>query len=232
MLEILKISLCFYLTILALTSCSSRPRTVWTDPVMRVMVDPDGISARNYVRIVNALKASGKWFVVDRRDGLRAILKEQRMLHRTMADRFKDEEKYSIWGRLYGVGGVVIANAQCHKSGFWQSTTTCVQNLAIVSANSGEVVATAEGENDDGDMSYGGDIRVASDWTDTVGKLNDAFPKNFEKEKYSPEMHAFRAEAKEEAIRQKENIGKDKATEKRDAVYIPDNKVDYDSLPH
>ncbi len=185
---------------------------------MRVMVDPDGIDAGDYIRIVSALKSSGKWFVVDRRDGLRAILKEQRMLHRTMADRFKDEEKYSIWGRLYGVGGVVTARAQCaHRAGFWSTWTTCVQNIAVISANSGEVIATAEGSNDDAET-YHGDIKIASDWNDTVGKLNDAFPKNFEKEKYSDEMRNFRAEAKEEAVRQKENIG-------RDAAF-------WDSLPH
>ncbi len=214
MLEIIKIIGCFYITGILLMGCSSNPRTVWTDPVMRIMVDPDGIPARDYIRIVSALKSSGKWFVVDRRDGLRAILKEQRMLHRTMPDRFKDEEKYSMLGRLYGVGGVVIARADCaFKTGFWSTWTNCVQNLAVISTNSGEVVAAAEGENDEAEIGYHGDIQIGSNWTDVVGKLNNAFPKNFEKEKYSDGMKAFRAEAKEEAIRQKFNVGYDKAEE-------------------
>lgn len=190
-----------------ITNCASKPRTMWTDPVMRVMVDPDGIAARDYIRIVTALKSSGKWFIVDRRDGLKAILKEQKMLHRDMPDRFKDEEKYAIWGRLYGVGGVVIGHVQCaYNPGFFSSSTRCIQNLAIVSTNSGEVIATAEGENSDAEMSYYGDIKIGSDWTDSVEKLNNAFPKSFEKEKYSDDMKAFRAEAKEEAIRAKEVI--------------------------
>lgn len=198
-------ALALILVILVTSGCASKPRTKWTDPVMRVMVDPDGISARDYIRVVSALKKSGKWFVVDRRDGLRAIFKEQRMIHRAYPDKFKDEEKYSIWGRLYGIGGVVIAHADCVKrSGFWSTYTRCKQNLAIVSANSGEVIATAETENDDAELSRTGDIKIGSDWTDAVAELNDNYPKNYEKMQYSDEMELFREEAKEEAIRQKE----------------------------
>lgn len=190
-----------------LTSCSSKERTKWTDPTMRVMVDPDGLSARDYIRIVNALKSSGKWFVVDRKDGLRAIFKEQKMIHRDRPDQFKDEEKYSIWGRLYGVGGVVIGHVDCVKrSGFFSNYTNCKQNLAIVSANSGEVISTAETENGDAELNYTGDIKIGSDWTDAVEELNDNFPKNYEKLKYSDNMELFRQEAKEEAVRQKESL--------------------------
>lgn len=191
--------------VLMLIGCAGKERTKWTDPVMRVMVDPEGIPARDYIRIVGALKRSGKWFVVDRRDGLRAIFKEQRMIHRSYPDKFKDEEKYSIWGRLYGVGGVVIGHVDCaRRSGFWKNYVNCKQNLAVVSANSGEVIATAEAENDDAELSYHGDIRIGSDWTDAVSELNDQFPKQFEKVKYNDDMHLFREEAREEAVRQKE----------------------------
>lgn len=197
-----------------ITNCASKPRNKFSDPSMRVMVDPDGIQARDYIRIVSALKKSGKWFVVDRKDGLRAIFKEQKMIHRSYPDKFKDEEKYSIWGRLYGIGGVVIAHVDCaRKPGFWSVSTVCKQNLAIVSANSGEILATAEMENDDAVIGYTGDIRIGSDWTDAVSELNDNFPKNYEKLKYSDDMELFREEAKEEAVRQKENIGYDKAEE-------------------
>lgn len=187
------------------TNCASKERTKWTDPAMRVMVDPDGIQAKDYIRIVSALKKSGKWFVVDRKDGLRAIFKEQRMIHRDRPDQFKDEEKYSIWGRLFSVGGVVIAHVDCtRRSGFWSNYTNCKQNLAIISTNSGEVIATAETDNDDAELSYQGDIRIGSDWTDAVNELNDNFPKKYEKLKYSDDMELFREEAREEAIRQKE----------------------------
>lgn len=196
-----------------ITNCASKPRNKFSDPSMRVMVDPEGIPARDYIRVVSALKKSGKWFVVDRRDALRAIFKEQKMIHRTHPDKFKDEEKYSIWGRLYGVGGVVIAHADCmRKDSFWIGYhTVCKQNLAIVSANSGEVIATAETDNNDAEFNYSGDIQIGSDWTDAVSELNDNFPKNYEKLKYSDDMMLFRDEAKEEAVRQKEIVGYDKA---------------------
>lgn len=202
------------LTLLAafMTNCASHPRTKWTDPSMRVMVDPDSLSAKDYVRIVNALQASGKWFVVDRRDGLRAIFKEQKMIYKNRPEQFADGEKYSHWGKLYGVGGVVIGNAQCvTHPGFWSQSTNCIQNLAIVSANSGQVIATAEGENGDAEMNYDGDVKIASDWTDTVDKLNNNFPKNFNPEQYSKEMLLFRQETKEQAIRMKESLGAEAA---------------------
>lgn len=196
-----------FLALTTLCDCSSHPRTKWTDPSMRVMVDPYSLSASDYIRIVNALQQSGKWFVVDRRDGLRAIIKEQNMLHRTHVDRFKDEEKYAMWGRLFGVGAVVTGHVQCAvQKGFFSDSTRCVQNLAIVSANSGQVITTSENESSDAEMSYDGDIRIASDWTDAVEKLNNAFPKEFHEEKYDTNMNLFRQEAREEAVRQKEMV--------------------------
>lgn len=195
-----------------LCNCAGKPRTKWTDPAMRVMVDPDGLHARDYIRIVKALKSSGKWFVVDRRDALRQIFKEQKMIHRDRSDQFLDQEKYSIWGRLHGIGGVVVGRVDCgRRGGFWGPWTHCKQYLAIVSANSGEVIAAAEAENDDAQMDYSGDIQIGSDWTDAVSALNDAFPKDYEKLQYSEDMQMFREEAKEEAIKQKENVGHDKA---------------------
>jgi hypothetical protein len=184
---------------------------------MRVMVDPDGLQARDYIRIVDALKQSGKWFVVDRRDGLRQIFKEQKMIHRDRADQFADPEKYSIWGRLFSVGAVVTGHVDCVRhNGFFSASTKCKQYLAIVSTNSGEVLATSHAENDDAEIDYYGDIKIGSDWTDAVSELNDNFPKEFEKEKYDQGMRMFRAEAKEEAIRQKENVGHDKAEKEKE----------------
>lgn len=192
------------LSLFSFIGCSSHPRTKWTDPNMRILVDGDGLESSDYVRIVNALQASGKWFVVDRRDGLRAIFKEQKMIHRDRPDQFKDEEKYAIYGRLYGVGGVVIGRSQCnYHPGFWSNYTHCIQNLAIISTISGQVIATAEGENDDAEMNWNGDIRIASDWADTVDELNHNFPKEYEQLKYDDNMRLFRQEAKEEAVRQK-----------------------------
>ena len=190
---------------ISLVACSSAPRTKWTDPVMRVMVDGDGLEAKDYVRIVKALKSSGKFVVVDRRDGLRAIQTEQKMIHQDRADQFADHEKYSIWGRLYGVGGIVIGHVQCsvRHTLFGNEYPHCLQYLAVISANSGEVITAVEGENDEAEQYYG-DIKIASDWQATTEKLEGEFPKEFTPEMYSQGMKDFRAEAKEEALRRKE----------------------------
>jgi hypothetical protein len=195
-----------------ITNCSSKERTKWTDPNMRVIVDPDGLEARDYVRIVNALKKTGLFFIVDRKDGFKQILKEQKMIHRDRPDQFADIEKYAIWGRLHSVGGVVTGRVDCvRKNGWLHNYARCKQNLAIISTISGEVIATAEGENDDAELNWTGDVKIGSDWTDTVSELVDAYPKNYEQLKYSDDMRLFRQEAKEEGIRQKEEVGFDKA---------------------
>lgn len=208
----MKYYLLLVLPILIVGCSSTKPRTKFSDPAMRVMVDPDGLQARDYIRIVNALKESGKWFIVDRRDALKAIFKEQKMIHRERADQFLDEEKYSNYGKLYGVGGVVVGHVDCVRYiGWFNNSTKCVQNLAIVSTNSGEVIASAEGENDEAEINWSGDIRIGSNWSETVDKLNNNFPKNFEKFEYTKEMHLFRQETKENAIRSKEELGREKA---------------------
>jgi len=185
---------------------------------MRVIIDPDGLEARDYIRIMNALKKTNRFFIVDRRDGFKQILKEQKMIHRDRPDQFKDEEKYAIWGRLYSVGAVVTGKVDCtRKNGWFSNYSKCHQNLAIISTLSGEVIATAEGENGDAELNWSGDIQIGSDWTDTVDKLVDAYPENYEQLKYSDDMRLFRQEAKEEGIRQKEEVGREKA----ESTYVP-----------
>lgn len=197
----------FITTLLLLGGCAAKQeRTKWTDPVMRVMVDPTNISAQNYVEIVRELHDSGKWIVVDRADGFRAIKKEQELLHREHPDRFADKDKYAHWGRLYGVGGVVTAHVQCvRKQTSWTKDwyEVCEQNLAIIHANTGEVLTISSGR---AETEYLGEV---SSWTETVEKLNKSFPKYFEKFHKADALLKYEDESRERAVRQKEEAARE-----------------------
>lgn len=191
---------------LTLSGCAGKtPRTRWTDKTMRVAIDPASIDANNYVRIQQALVESGKWVVVDRAMAFNAIRHEQERLHRTDSDRFADREKFAIWGRMLGVGGVVVAHAQCSSKGsFWTEARYqhCHQFLSIVDSNSGEVIATSENE-EDGATS---EESIAPPWDETVARLNAAYPKHFEPRRDQKPLEEYRALAAEEAQRQKEVV--------------------------
>jgi hypothetical protein len=184
------------------TGCSHMPeRTKFSDKSMRVVVDPEGIDANNYVRIQQALVASGKWIVLDRSLAFKAIQAEQYRLHRSMNDRFEDREKYAIWGRMLGAGGVVVAHTQCQvKSGFWSHYSHCQQSLQLVDSNTTEVIDSAEGDEDSSSDEY----ELAPSWRGIVAELNDNYPKRFEKNKDTQILLDYKDLAKEEAIRQKE----------------------------
>jgi len=193
----------FIATAMAITGCAGKtPRTKWTDKTMRVMIDPDSIDANNYVRIQQALIESGKWTVVDRATAFNAIKKEQERLHRTESDRFDDREKFAIWGRMLGVGGVVTAHTQCvARKGFLRHEhLECLQNLAIVDSNTGEVIATSEAQ-EDGAADAG---VIAPSWETAVDRMNDAYPRNFEPSKITKQLESYKDLAYEEALRQKE----------------------------
>lgn len=186
-----------------LQGCAGKtPRTKWTDKTMRVMIDPESIDANNYVRIQQALVASGKWVVVDRALAFNAIKREQERQHRGESDRFDAREKWAIWGRLLGVGGVVTAHTQCvPRKGFLRHLhLDCLEYVSIVDANTGEVIATAEDEQEgaaDGGV-------IAPSWEDAVAKLNAAYPAHFEPTKVTQQLEDYRDLASEEAQRQKE----------------------------
>lgn len=178
------------------------------------MIDPDSIDPAHYVRIEQALVASGKWVVVDRAQGLRAIKKEQEELHVMNSDRFQNREKWAHWGKLYGVGGVVVANAQCLYKTPWlfgSKYIHCFQHLAIMSANTGEVIAAVENE-ENGD---GGEWNIAPSWEDAVAKLNSAYPKNYEPNKDHKILDDYRALSKEEAVRKQEDLARTLAAEEK-----------------
>lgn len=188
------------------TGCAT-PRTKWTDKTMRTFIDPSSIDANNYVRIQQALVSSKKWIVVDRAMAYRAIKAELERTHRTESDMFMDKEKYAIWGRLLGVGGIVVAHVQCQvKASFWAGKYNhCQQFLSIVDTNTGEVIATSEND-ENGDVA---EYEIAPSWEDTVAQLNDNYPSHFEKNKDDKILDAYKELAGEEAVRQKEKVAQD-----------------------
>lgn len=188
--------------IFVISSCSTHePRTRYSDKNMRIMLYPDTISADHFARIQTALVRSDVWSVLDRSQGLKAVKQEQDTIHRSESDRYDDREKYAHWGKLYGVGAIVIAHAQCsNKAGKWNVSeirTYCQQFLSLVDSNSGEVVLGVEAENDS-------DYGSTPDWNEVTKKLADEYPKYFSKEKVTERLERYKEESKERAVREKE----------------------------
>lgn len=185
---------------IGLVGCAT-PRTKWTDKTMRVMIDPDSIEADHHVMIQRSLVDSGKWFVVDRSKGFKAIKSEQERLHRTESDRYSDEQKWAHWGKLFGVGGIVVASAQCKKEQGWligRWYQVCRQYLSIVDSNTGEVITAIEhkAESDEADF--------YPKWDEAVDKLNASYPSHYVPSKTSKQIEDYKALSQEEAQRQKE----------------------------
>lgn len=195
-----------------LTGCSTA-RTKWTDPTLRIAIDPSGIEAKHYAKIQNALHRNGRFIVVDRGQGFDAILKEQQLEHKDMSDRFVDTEKYAIWARVLGIGSVVIAHADCTVKDGWFSHNfpVCSEYLAIVDARTGQVLATAEGEAKGDSYDY---MDRAPSWDDVVDQLADNFPKNYEPNKDHQMLRDYKALAGEEAQRMREKNARDLAGKK------------------
>lgn len=164
--------------LMAMVGCSSKPvMTKLNSPVMRIAIDSDSIPNDQYIRLQTALAGSGKWIIVDRGDGYRAIKKEQERLHQDEPDRFDTREKYARWGKMYGVGGIVVANLQCErKSKFFSGPyLQCLQSISLVHANTGEVLASIELS---ADSEPGWNATPA--WEDSVDKFNKSIPKQIE----------------------------------------------------
>lgn len=146
---------------------------------------------------------SGKFFVVDRAKGFKAIKTEQERLHRDDGDRFADRQKWAHWGKLYGVGGIVVASAQCKKEqgyvfGGWYRT--CRQFLSIMDSNTGEVIAAIE------NRAKSDEVDFFPAWDDAVEKLNAAYPANFVPSKPSKQIEFYEELSAEEAQRQREQV--------------------------
>jgi hypothetical protein len=185
-----------------LIGCASpEHRTRYTDKNMRLMIDPASVSPENYARIQTALVQQEMWVVLDRSAGLEAIKKEQETLHRTSSDRYDDKQKWAHWGKLYGVGAIVVSHAQCFNKKTWydpKGEYYCSQFLNLVDANTGEVILGVEG----GEYTDGPD--ASPDWKKIAGKLADAYPKDFKRQPTSERIENYKSESEEASRRQKE----------------------------
>ena len=191
------------LAVLSLGACAT-PRTQFTDKSMQVLIDPESVSADHYVAIQRALFDSGRFFVVDRAKGFKAVKVEQEREHQTEGGRFIDREKLAHWGKLYGVGGIVVGHAECSKQQgmiFGGGYDRCRQYLSIVDSNTGEVIVAVEGQADSSD-----DGLVPS-WDGTVKKLVSKYPTHFKPNQTSTRLEEYKALSAEEAQRAREIAG-------------------------
>jgi hypothetical protein len=179
------------------------------------MIDPDSIDEENYIQIQHSLVNSDKFTVVDRTRGMKALKKEQEITQRADADRYADKEKWSHWGKMYGVGSIIVAHIQCRKEPSFLNRTRlyldCKQFLSMVDSNTGEVFLAVDGHNE-GTPSY--DLGyMQPDWNETVAKMVEAYPKNYRTENYSKEVLTYQELSQEHAQRQKELVEMKKSPE-------------------
>lgn len=166
------------LTALSLSACATS-RTRSSDPVMRVTVDAQSMTKEIYTRLVHSLVSSGKFIVVDRGDGFKAVAHEQEMQHTNT--RFGENEKYALWGKLFGVGGIFVGSEKCkNASSIFRITAKCLEDLTLINASTGEIMAAADG------YAYSDNI-IEPDWDDVVDKLIASYPRVFV-DKHDPNL--------------------------------------------
>ncbi len=179
-------------TLLFLCSCATK-RTKYSDKNMRIMVDPSGISMTDYTNLQTALVQSNVWTVLDRARGIAAVKNEQEQLHKYNHDRFDPREKFAHWGKLHGVGAVVVAHSECqNRVNQWNVTELrnyCRLFLNLVDANTGEVIVAVNGDDKAPFMS-------SPEWDDVVEELVEVYPKYFK----DVELHEKLLEYKEDSL--------------------------------
>lgn len=152
-------------------------RTLETDHMLRVLIDPR-IDASNYVQIRRALVQSGKFEVVDRRDGFEALIREQDLQFRSSySDRFSDREKWAHIGKAYGAAGIITAHADCYQDkSFWgEYRKYCKQNLSFINGSTGVVEFAVSGLNSEPWVAS----HTVPDWDAVVAKAVDTYPEYF-----------------------------------------------------
>ena len=188
--------------VLVLAGCATS-RTILSDKSLRTALHPDSISPENYAKLQAALVQSKKFVIIDRATGFAAIQREQELEHRDMPARFSEKEKYSMWGRMMGVGSIIVAHTECSKHpSLWQGKVylSCTQILSIVDSNTGEVIATAQAKSDsesvtDNVTAY----PPAPEWTEVVQQLVENYPEVFEDKEFHGRLKEYRKEAEENA---------------------------------
>jgi hypothetical protein len=202
--------------VLALVSGCATSRTKYTDRTLRIMVDPDHIDVNNYFKLQKALVASGSFTVVDRKQGFMAIKKEQERLHRNEVDRYEDKQKWAHWGKLYGVGGIIVPHNECQRveSGplFKPGPRVrCHQYLSILDANTGEVLVVAQDDvYSDRMVNVYDNNYLASEWDNVVELLMDNYPKKFEKREDHEMIANYKRESEQHAQDQQKKVQADR----------------------
>ena len=199
---------------LLLVSCSSLPeKTRWNEVAMRVMVDPDSIPESQYVVLISSLMQSGRWSVIDRARGWEAVKQEQERTHVSEPERYDSRYKWAMWGKMYGVGGVIVANVQCEEQRTWflnRRYLVCAQALSLVDASTGEIITTSydrvEGETE---LVY-----VPPSWDKAVNKLALSFPKDYRLRKHDESIKEYIKHAEENAGEYKRSLASDPSLSK------------------
>lgn len=167
---------------LSLAGCSSSPvrkteeMTRWKAPEMRIAIYSPRLDGMATAQVQDALQSTGRFWIVSRGQGLEAIFAEQNMTHRDQLDRFEGKEKWAHWGKIHGVGAVILAQDTCSRVSSWggQIFMRCQQSLSMLDATTGELIASAIETVD------GGYDQLSPDWTESVNKLVRHIPRVWE----------------------------------------------------
>lgn len=160
---------------LELSGCAGKERrTKNSDAQLRIALDSYKVDGENYTAISRELLDTGKFVVVDRGRGFKAVKAEQSMENVDERDRFAPNGRYAEYGKLYGVGSVVVASGNCdYKDRLFGSNWRCVVQLSLYHAVTGELLIAV---TDHTTAKNGHEI----DWHDVVEKLVDRYPEYFE----------------------------------------------------
>jgi len=192
------------LAAVVMTGCSSvRIRTKYTDPAHRVMILPSSITEESYNQIMASMMDSNKFIIVDRGRGFKALKKEQTMIHKEEGDRFDNAEKYSRYGKLYGVGAVIVASQNCQKiPGVWTQIkrTDCRQYMSAIDTSTGEVITSVQR------LEEGESMMVNPTWDNTVEAFNERFPKTWDNKEYDHDMKKPSSTSQQKFIRKNQRV--------------------------
>lgn len=187
-----------FIIFLFITACSSAPRTKFSDKNMRVMINPEGLTDVEYADIQNRLVEAGTFTVIDRSKGIQAIKKEQNEIHVNNKDRYEDKEKFAHWGKLYGIGSVIVAHSDCqNRPNEWRRNELanyCRLFVSLIDANTGEVLVSANAEDK-------AKFMQRPSWNEAIEKLINAYPKYFEEHKLDDKLIEYKNESEKLARR-------------------------------
>ncbi len=180
------------ISILVLLASCSTARTKYSDKNMRVMINPEGLSEVEYMDIQDRLVETGAFTVVDRSRGIKAIKREQNEQHVSEKDRYEDREKFAHWGKLYGVGSVIVAHSECqNRPNAWRVNELrnyCRLFISLIDTNTGEVMISANDE-------YKAEFMQRPSWEDAVEKLVKKYPEYFESDKTHKRLREYKEES-------------------------------------